>query len=295
MKKSILNKFKEKHYKLYRRVTMGTLIVVLTTEVGYTGLLVDAKIEGNKSFYTLTKGAFNIQSENKEIAEEEAEYDKKLEEYVSKLDTSNMSETEIIVTVMRDIRENTYYDNSCDRIGIGNNYRLVLDDNNNHGVCRHMADKFTATMNLIDPEYEACNMIVNMVDGTYPKCNINGLETYDPEFYNNYSYEPTKLHPAGNHLVSVIKSKEHDCYFVVDVTRPAIGVLENGKIHLFNDNSTESLTYQPYGQIFRFPEHDFGKVNEYMLDSYSNDYNYDELDSIYGLDAQNKILEKIKK
>ena len=65
MEKSILNKFKEKHYKLYRRVTMGTLIVVLTAEVGYTGLLVDAKIEGNKSFYTLTKGVFNIQSENK--------------------------------------------------------------------------------------------------------------------------------------------------------------------------------------------------------------------------------------
>ncbi len=294
MKKSLLNRFKEKHYKLYKRVTVGTLIVASVIDAAYLGLAVDNKIEGNKSFYTLTKGAIAIQNENEEIALEEEVYDEKLKEYASQFDTSNMSETEIIVTVMRDIRENTYYDNSFDRSGIGNNYRLVLDDNNNHGVCRHMADKFTTIMNLIDPEYDACDMVVNMVDGTYPKCNIYGLESNDPEFYNNYSYEPAKLHPSGNHLVTVIKSKEHDCYFVVDVTRPAIGVLENGKIHLFNDNSTESLKYQPYGQIFRFPEHDFEKVNEYMIDSYSNDYNYDELDSIYGLDAQNKMLEKIK-
>ena len=86
-------------------------------------------------------------------------YDEKLKEYASQFDTSTMSETEIIVTVMRDIREKTYYDNSFDRSGIGNNYRSVLDDNNNHGVCRHMADKFTTIMNMIDPRYEAYNLL----------------------------------------------------------------------------------------------------------------------------------------
>ena len=250
------------------------------------------------SFFILMSGMLkqtNIDTYNNN-QEEIIEYDKNIEEYVKSIDTNNMTTMEIIMKVMNDIRSNTQYGINPDKEDIYNNYRLVLDNNNDIGVCRHMADKFTTTMNMINPEYEAYNLLVHLNSdcNTFKSCDIE--KPLSKQYLeNNDSNEETELNKKmlANHMVTVLKDKEHNCYLVVDVTNPSIGILKNGKIYMFNSNDYTFIEYRPISQYITNYNH-YSDVNiEFLLSNLKNN-DIEELDKIYGLKSQNKTLKKIK-
>ena len=230
------------------------------------------------------------------------EYDEKLALDMSKYkDISN--DNELFVYLMDDIRSNTYYNNGSDNIPCGNNFRIVLNDDNYYGACRHMADKLSTEINCINSDYEAFDLLVYMDseaarEVSFKMNNTKGLECYDENRAvstgSESIFNKITTHMIGNHLVTVVWSDEYNCYLVLDPTNPSIGVLEDGKIRMLNADTTELNKYMPYGQYTYFPGLDFFKTNKAFIESYTYDIDYDYLNENLGLDSQNKILEKKK-
>lgn len=239
--------------------------------------------------------AINHLEHNIEYYNQAKEYDQELAKYASQFNLEEMSDLDVIITVMNYVRSNTYYGNRVDEELRGTYFRLELDDTNDVGVCRHMGDKYTTIMNLIYPDYKAQNMVVNL-NTTYMlnTCNIYGKEESGNEVeaeLEDYDYNESEI---GNHLVTILKPREGNYYLVIDVTNPSIGVLDNGKIHMFNNDSTESMKYVPYGQAYIFADDSFSNINGRFFTSKFTNVNFDELKQIYGLDAQNETIDKIK-
>ena len=280
---------KEKFYRIYKDTIIKKAIFYASLPFAFLGLL------------NLLSASVNGLSEisNSKIIKE---YDEKLVKDVEKY--NNMSDSEMVVSLLDDIRSNTYYEDKGDDFAIGNNYRLVLNDNNNHGVCRHMADKYTNSINLISDDYKAFNMIVYLKPDSHIILNNTiGLEKLDPEWKHPADVEQPKLRVHiidiatkffGNHQVSVIWSDKYNCYLVIDPTNPSIGVLEDGKIRMLNYDTTEFIEYRPTGQYLFYAGDNYIRANKALYESYKYDVDYDALKEEYGLDAQNKILE-IKK
>lgn len=242
---------------------------------------------------------YNTYKFNKEII---TQYDDNLEEYASQFDTNTMSDMEIIMTVMNDIRSNTQYGFDFDETEIYNRPRVVLNDNNNIGVCRHMADKFTTIMNMINPDYEAYNLAVYL-DAEYSKytpCNIDRplsdkfKEDLENDENNNESTPELEKKLLANHMVSILKPIGKKYYLVVDVTNPSIGVLKDGKIYMFNANDYSFIEYRPIFQYITSINGSYTNVMNDFLSSKDQNIDLDELNKLYGLKQQNKVLEKIK-
>lgn len=286
---AVYHDFNDLKYKL-KKSTIFCLALTTSAFIEITGLL---KLEQKK-----------IYLDNKETIDS---YDDELEKYASKFDSSKMSTLEIIMTVMNEIRSNTEYGFDYNEEELGNNFRVVLNDNNKVGVCRHMADKFTTIMNMIDERYEAQNLAVylNQKTKNFIMCNIEqpASEEYQKELKNSKTEEnetednDTKL---ANHMVTILKPIDCNYYLVVDVTNPSIGLLNNGKIYMFNysendDNSKNNdyIEYRPFNEYVMDP-YSFVKINNEILLSYFQNINIKELNNLYGLENQNKILKKIK-
>ena len=248
-----------------------------------------------------------INKQNTQNIEIITEYDNELKEYASKYNTDTMSTMDIIMSVMNDIRSNTEYGFDFEGEEIGDSYRLILNGSNDIGVCRHMADKFTATMNMIDPRFEARNLFVHLSHecNTLTLCDVEN--PFSEEFKKQLVKEKEKNKEeekdlkeqledeiAANHLVTVLKPIDEDYYLVVDVTNPSIGVLRNGKIYMFNSNDYSFIEYRPYQQFIMNADDSYYVIRKDMFLSYFQNYNLDNLDELYGLDSQNKVLEKIK-
>ncbi len=268
----------------------------------------------------------------KKYKEKIIEYDAGLEKYASQFDNDTMSEMEIIMSVMNDIRSNTKYGQVPDGMEVPHYYRLALNEQNDIGVCRHMADKFTATMNKIDPRYQAFNLSVKLEDARgFTMCDVerpfkgqdiqldddlneedvcedsennedsNTQENNEQKDENgttvvtNTSANTIDQNWHGNHLISVIKPIGKDYYLVIDATNPSIGVLKNGKIYMFNSKTDDVFEYKPIGQYGMSFEEGLRKANVAFLQSNFQSVDLEELEELYGLEAQNETLTKIKK
>ena len=82
---------------------------------------------------------------------------------------------------------------------------------------------------------------------------------------------------------------------VVDPTNPALGVYKDGKIHMSFTKTGEGIEESILGQIILFPENII-EVNGAIIKSLiTPDLSLEELEQLYGLEAQNKALEELKK
>ena len=281
-------------YKIIRKSHVITISYVSSLAL-LLGAFTYADLKTSKYPLLLMPAKYIFNCNNKIIYYQDVkEYDENLKDYASQFNLDEMTDEEIIVKVMEDIRSNTYYGHREETKYYGVYFRLELDENNNIGVCRHMADKFTTIMNLINPDYQATNMIVNLnTNIDVNKCDIYGKEQTGNVISDNLEYYEYNVSEVGNHLVTLLKPREGNYYLVVDVTNPSIGILENGKIHMFNNDSTESMKYVPYGQAFVFEDSSFIDINRKMLSSYLTKFNFDELEKQYGLDAQNEIIKTL--
>ena len=270
-------------YKLKKAVIYGPITAI--------ALIFSASISFEKNI----ENSYEI---NKKVIDE---YDEDLEEYASKFDSNNMDDFEIIMTVMNYIRSNTQYGFDYEVDEITNYSRLVLNDQNNIGVCRHMTDKFTTIMNFINPDYEAHNLYVDLNSNcdTLVTCNVE--QPLSQKFIEDAANGENNIEQSnfvnkniGDHVVSILKPTGENYYLVVDVTNPSIGVLKDGKIYMFNSNDYSFIEYRPVVQFIMNINNSYADVNkDFILSNFQN-VDLDKLNKMYGLEMQNKVLEKIK-
>ena len=112
-----------------------------------------------------------IEENKKEYNNVIEQYDKKIEEYALKVKELNLTDFQIVMKVMDDMWSSIkgYGEPTEDIIGF---QRLDFLEDDGVGVCRNMADDFTAKLNAINPEFHARNMVVYMKDAKYEFCNI---------------------------------------------------------------------------------------------------------------------------
>lgn len=264
---------------------MENLIKYIAIELAVIILLSKVYLyNGSKAFQTLT-------DENKmEYSSEIEEYNKSLEEYSKYINSLNLTHLQTIMKVMSDQWEEYKY--CVDEDLIVGYYRLSFQEKG-YGVCTSFADDFTAKMNAINPSYEAKNVYCTMTDNLNEKeveivdLDRNIIEVVRDD--ENTSILP-KLLNTGNHVVTMIKIPDEDYYLIVDSTNLMIGLIKNGKIHVFNSTNPDTIKYTKNGNLLMGGPDYVSKLDTY----YSCDETYDELKEIYGCEEQLEALEYIE-
>lgn len=223
------------------------------------------------------------------------EYDKEIEEYADYINSLGLTDLEIIVKVMNDMWFNIDgYKNpeeAYDSVGFN---RLALY-NDGYGVCRNMADDFTARINAINPNYEACNLSVYIADADFNNIQRTILETNetvestDPKEIKEPLIDLSDF--VGNHMVSCVKLKNEDVILIVDPTNPSIGVLENGKIKMLS-NAVDGIDIKELGMSVLGID-GYLKYQRKILESFTMKSKFDEMNGKYGIEAQNDALNDI--
>ena len=223
------------------------------------------------------------------------EYNKEIEEYANYINSLNLNDLEIIVKVMNDMWTNIdgykTPEETYDSIGFN---RLALY-NDGYGVCRNMADDFTARMNAINPKYEACNLNVYINLANTNNIERTIVETNETVEENTSTSEKEPLIEVsdfvGNHMVSCITLKEENLILIVDPTNPSIGVLKNGKIQMLS-GSKNSLEIKELGETILGID---GYLNyqKKILESLMTKGATDKVNEKYGIEVQNEVLDDI--
>ena len=239
---------------------------------------------------------------NKDLLQQ---YNKKITRYADEINKLQLdNDLDVIMKVMYDMWDEMegYDDPIIDIPYLG---RLAFTKKHGIGVCRNIADDFTARMNAINPDYNARNIAVYFNGSDY---NINSYANIKTIILDNNVGDGINLKDEddsealdpyifyGNHMVTILKPKDKDYILVVDPTNPSIGVIKNGGIYLFSNTDGKGLYFTSLGQIVCVKNcenvfHDFlisivNRINNRELEKLSNEW---------GHDAQNNSLEKIKK
>lgn len=227
------------------------------------------------------------------------EYNKNIEEYANYINSLDLDDLQIIMKVIDDIWNDIdgYGDAKIDAYGL---YRLDFLEPNGVGVCRNLADDFTAKMNAINSEYDARNIVVYFDESKYTKdsianINIHLASTYiEPEEDN--SIDISKV--TGNHMVSILKPRDSNYYIVVDTTNPSIGIINNNKIYMFSNIDGKGLTYKSVGEYLMGIKDEYTSLNKIFTSSIFNNFSDEEIKKLnkqYGIDAQNNALDYVRK
>lgn len=181
---------------------------------------------------------------------------------------------------------------------------LGLDMTYGQGVCRNIADDVARKLNFINPDYNA-HLIVVQYDNIESVTSVipfnNQLinqniiqQSASDSFIDSYNY-PEYI---GNHAVILMDIPENNVKLIVDPTNPSLGVYVDGEIHLFNkvNGNNSSITRNFLGDTLVNGFDGFTYPIEYF-DSCDNDctLTFEELDNLYGVDAQFDALAKIDK
>ncbi len=224
------------------------------------------------------------------------DYNQEIKEYAEYIKSLKLSDLETIIKVINDMWSNIDGYKTPDDYDIIGYHRLSLYIDG-YGVCRNMADDFTARINAINPDYEACNFYVYISNSELNDIErniINENDTVmqiDSENKNNYINEFSKK-IIGNHLVTCMKIKNDNAILIVDPTNPSIGLYQNGKTYMFN-NTIDGIENKPVGNILSGIKNRINYLKK-LKDSYIINSNYDYLNKKYNIENQNKALKKIK-
>ena len=229
------------------------------------------------------------------------EYDSSIEEYASYINSLGLSDLEVITKVMIDIWANIYgYNGKVEGYSNDINYSRLAIYTYGYGVCRHLADDFTARMNAINPEYKAFNMCVYMQD-SFELSNIDRF--WFPKDLPNEEADLGLPKPVrefikskiGNHMVTCLTIPNTDIHLVVDVTNPSIGVLKNGHIVMLTEKDVDPLVPMHdsnMGYKWKNKE-ELLRYLEYYLQSFLYSQDLVKLKEKYGTSAQNEAIKKV--
>jgi hypothetical protein len=216
------------------------------------------------------------------------EYNQEIEQYAQYIQSLNLSDFEIAMKVMSDMWANIEgykTPSTYDETGV---LRLSLYENG-YGVCRNMADDYTARMNAINPSFEAQNLIVYIEQAQTNNIKRTILENNQSE-ENTQTIETGKY--IGNHLVTCIHLQEEGITLVVDVTNPSIGIFKNGKIYMLSNTKT-GMKLPIFNQSIYDFSYQMTSIKE-LLKSFLGSGTYEEYMDKYGIDSQNEILKDLE-
>lgn len=223
-----------------------------------------------------------------------SEYEIYVDDYLESIDFTGLSDLEIFMKLMQYEHQEMLY--STPEQEITGYFRVQMLDGK--GVCRNIADDLAYRLNLINPEYNAKMICVNSSYGNWVKNDDKMQIAPDYNFNNeeidndNKGLEEIKKRLFPNHAVTMINIPGEDYALILDPTNSGIGVISNGKIDMFNSDKenyyvTELANALLMGYDIRFST----ELNE--LKSYFTKHSLEELNELYGLDAQNEAIKKL--
>lgn len=223
-----------------------------------------------------------------------SEYERYVDDYLESIDFTGLSDLEIFMKLMQYEHQEMLYGTPEQEI-IGY-YRVQMLDGK--GVCRNIADDLAYRLNLINPEYNAKMICVNSSYGNWVK-NDDKMQI-DPNYNfnneeidkDNIGIEEIKKRLFPNHAVTMINIPGEDYSLILDPTNSGIGVISNGKIDMFNsDNENYYVTELANALLMGYDIRFSTELNE--LKSYFTKHSLEELNELYGLDAQNEAIKKL--
>ncbi len=233
-----------------------------------------------------------------EYAQEIEDYNAKIKAYAQEINSMNLTDTQIFMKVMNDMWKSIdgYAEAENEIMGF---QRLTLDSEG-VGVCRNFADDTTAKLNAINPEYNARNVVVYMEDERYHLAKIerNIIEENDTiaDEENESKQDESKFditQYTGNHMVTAVDIPGKNITLILDPTNPGIGVFKDGEIYMFSTDTGKGIERKPLGQLFQgisgALELEITNIKSFLPCEYS----IEELEDLYGTNAQNQALEYI--
>lgn len=289
-------KFKFNNYLFFENMTQNLKIIRNQAAKVMLGLTI---VSGG--FSTMISSQYDqvIENNSKVYQSEIKDYDEEIKTYAEHINSMNLSDLEIIMKVMNDMWNSIDGYKTPDMYDAIGYPRLALYMDG-YGVCRNMADDFTARMNAINPNYEACNLNVYLKEAEINNIRRTTLVNYNSiadnsEQEENIDYKSEIIsNLTGNHMVSCIKLKEDDVLLIVDPTNPSIGVLKNGEITMLSNQMMKGIKIKPVGNLM------LGSDNrkEYLkklTESLFTSGDINTLKEKYGITSQNETLEEIIK
>ena len=287
-------KFKFNNYLFFENMTQNLKIIRNQAAKVMLGLTI---VSGG--FSTMISSQYDqvIENNSKVYQSEIKDYDEEIKTYAEHINSMNLSDLEIIMKVMNDMWNSIDGYKTPDMYDAIGYPRLALYMDG-YGVCRNMADDFTARMNAINPDYEACNLNVYLKEAEINNIRRTTLVNYNSiadnsEQEENIDYKSEIIsNLTGNHMVSCIKLKEDDVLLIVDPTNPSIGVLKNGEITMLSNQMMKGIKIKPVGNLM------LGSDNrkEYLkklIESLFTAGDINTLKEKYGITSQNETLEEI--
>lgn len=223
-----------------------------------------------------------------------SEYEIYVDDYLESIDFTGLSDLEIFMKLMQYEHQEMLY--GTPEQEITGYYRVQMLDGK--GVCRNIADDLAYRLNLINPEYNAKMICVNSSYGNWVKNDDKMQIAPDYNFNNekidkdNKGLEEIKKRLFPNHAVTMINIPGEDYALILDPTNSGIGVISNGKIDMFNsDNENYYVTELANALLMGYDIRFSTELNE--LKSYFTKHSLEELNELYGLDAQNEAIKKL--
>lgn len=287
-------KFKFNNYLFFENMTQNLKIIRNQAAKVMLGLTI---VSGG--FSTMISSQYDqvIENNSKVYQSEIKDYDEEIKTYAEHINSMNLSDLEIIMKVMNDMWNSIDGYKTPDMYDAIGYPRLALYMDG-YGVCRNMADDFTARMNAINPNYEACNLNVYLKEAEINNIRRTTLVNYNSiadnsEQEENIDYKSEIIsNLTGNHMVSCVKLKEDDVLLIVDPTNPSIGVLKNGEITMLSNQMMKGIKIKPVGNLM------LGSDNrkEYLKKLTESLFTAGDINTLkekYGITSQNETLEEI--
>lgn len=223
-----------------------------------------------------------------------SEYERYVDDYLESIDFTGLSDLEIFMKLMQYEHQEMIY--GTPEQEITGYFRVQMLDGK--GVCRNIADDLAYRLNLINAEYNAKMICVNSSYGNWVKNDDKMQIAPDYNFNNeeidndNKGLEEIKKRLFPNHAVTMINIPGEDYALILDPTNSGIGVISNGKIDMFNsDNENYYVTELANALLMGYDIRFSTELNE--LKSYFTKHSLEELNELYGLDAQNEAIKKL--
>lgn len=176
------------------------------------------------------------QRETNMYNDEIIKYNNRIEKYAEQISALNLTDLQVIMKIMSDMWE------EIDGYGIpkinATTYMRLDIQENGVGVCRNMADDMTTKLNMINPDFNARNLLVNLNDNETSQDGFTtaNIERKQAEQENLSNDELQQLFDTnnnegilntGNHMVTVAEMSEDNTTLIIDPTNANLGVFVN--------------------------------------------------------------------
>lgn len=294
------NKFELKRiYKPYLKKTKMNCAVILTSILFCLPPVSFGVLQKSQQFESYIKYYNEINDYNNKTDVYVDEMKKIIEEY-------QLSDLEVFMKVMDDMWNYIYrYENP--KIDAAGYLRLDITKDG-VGVCRNMADDMAYILNEINPKYNArCYGVY--IEPNYPyyissnidtKKNNHIIHDVNDEVENSENIvevvpvETTSEYADSlNH--SVVLVNVDDSWLILDPTNALMGVVKDNKNYIINvpDGKECLYAYNFYNNMILDVSASF-KNDMILKSNTSNDKSIEEITVNYGVEMQNRALNKIR-